>query len=53
MNLIDTQASDLAGRGAPGNTGLERIQTINDLSESQVSAIRQIPPHVQARPKAI
>ena len=53
MNLIDTQASDLAGSGAPGKTGLKRIQTLHDLSESQVSAIRKIPPHDQAKPKAI
>ena len=51
MNLIDTVPKSPPGQSR--SVRLAQIQTINDLSESQVTAIRQIPSHDAATPKAI
>ncbi len=54
MNLIDTRdGAKPVGKEQAVSTGLERVQTINDLSESQITAIRKIQPHDKARPNAI
>tara|TARA_R110002072_G_scaffold93924_7_gene208007 strand:- start:3601 stop:4806 length:1206 start_codon:yes stop_codon:yes gene_type:complete len=51
MNLIDTATQTSAQPSR--SKGLAQTQTINDLSESQVAAIRKIPPHDAAKPRAI
>lgn len=48
MNLVNTVSSP-----AREFDGLARIQTLQDLSVSQVAAIRAIPSHEKAAPKAI
>lgn len=53
MNLIDTRDNDIVGSETSPTTGLKRVQTINDLSASQIAAIRKIPSHDKAAPKAI
>tara|TARA_R110001599_G_scaffold248735_7_gene448647 strand:+ start:3684 stop:4895 length:1212 start_codon:yes stop_codon:yes gene_type:complete len=53
MNLIDTRAGDIVAGELSPTTGLKRVQTINDLSQSQIAAIRKIPSHDKAAPKAI
>ena len=40
MNLIDTRDNDIVGSETSPTTGLKRVQTINDLSASQIAAIR-------------
>lgn len=53
MNLIDTRETDIVASEVSPTTGLKRVQTIQDLSAGQVEAIRRIPPHDKATPKAI
>jgi phenylpropionate dioxygenase-like ring-hydroxylating dioxygenase large terminal subunit len=53
MNLIDTREGDIVASTMSPTTGLKRIQTIHDLSPSQIAAIRKIPPHDKAAPRAI
>lgn len=51
MNLIDTASK--ASAETLRSPKLAQTQTINDLSDSQIAAIRKIPPHNAAKPKAI
>ena len=50
MNLID---KSVPASPAPAGPELKRVQTLEDLSRDQVRAIRQIPGHDEARPRAI
>lgn len=53
MNLLDARSSESVEQALSESTGLKRIQTLSDLSESQIAAIRKIPSHDKANPKAI
>lgn len=53
MNLLDTRSNDSVEQAVSESTGLKRIQILSDLSESQIAAIRKIPSHDKAKPKAI
>lgn len=53
MNLIDTRETEIVAGEMSPTTGLKRVQTINDLSPSQIEAIRRIPPHDKAAPNVI
>lgn len=50
MNLIDAAPKPEL---AAGGEGLKLVQTLADLSPGQIAAIRKIPSHDQAKPRAI
>lgn len=50
MNLID---KSVTSEPAAAGVSLERIQTLQDLSPGQIAAIRKIPAHDEAKPRAI
>jgi phenylpropionate dioxygenase-like ring-hydroxylating dioxygenase large terminal subunit len=54
MDLADPRQKTADPAAEGGSDGvLARVQTLSDLSASQIDAIRRIPSHEQARPRAI